>query len=195
MKRLFSVLLVLGLGILLVTGCAQEQAPSNGNGAHGLGWALNIANGIRDTQLPGAKLNQIAGSYVNINGEITQGGGGILEGGLWSFSYYKGNDEFLAVNVYYDHPTDYHDPGGAMYLQEIPPYMDAAAWVQAADSAIAVTFISRAVQVFADAEDWHPTADNLAIIYYYPDDPPRDHIVEVHIDADTSTVLGVYPGP
>lgn len=162
------------------------------NGSHGLKWALNIADSVRDAKMPGAKLEEILG-LVDSNGEITKS----EDTNEWTFYYYiESNDGFdgLGVTVYYDGSTFSWDPGGTLHNFGIPEYQNAVNWVNKSDNAISdKTFSYRSIQVFADYEDNYENANNLVYVYYNASD--SEMVAYVLLNADTAGILLVEMNP
>jgi hypothetical protein len=159
---------------------------------HSLGWALSIANGVRDAKLPGAKLVEILGS-VDAQGEITQS----EYTNEWTFYYYLQNGEnfeSLGVTIYYDGSAFSWDPGGTICDVEVPSYKDAKSWVQKADNTISgITFTYRGIQVFADCDNIYANVENTVYIYYHtPDGELEAYVI---LDSDTERVLLVEKNP
>jgi hypothetical protein len=180
---------------LFLAGCpgGSESGEGCANGGNtNLGWALNIAHGVRDSELPGARLVEILG-FPDVSGRITKE----EPTNDWSFYYFRGTDpdyEYLAVTVYCDGTTFSFDPGGAITFTGIPDYTDAAGWIAQADQETqGLSFYYRAVQVFADEDDGYPTADTVAFVSY--DDEGYDKVAYVVFDADTSDLLDVELNP
>ncbi len=183
------VLVLLTIGLLpLITSDESFSYKED----HSLGWALSIANGIRDAEMPGAKLVEILGS-VDAHGEITES----EYTNEWSFYYYLQNGEnyqSLGVTVYYDGSTFSWDPGGTICNFEVPSYKDAKPWVQKADNAIGgITFTYRGIQVFADYDDIYENVENTVYVYYHTPDGELE--AYVLLDSDTEDVLLVEKNP
>jgi len=181
------VLLIIGFHLLFAT---KESFATNGN--HGLKWALNIADSVRDASMPGAILVEILGS-VDDNGEITES----EYTNEWTFYYYLQsgeNYESLGVTVYYNSSTFSWDPGGTICNIEVPSYKDAKPWVQKADNAVGgITFTYRGIQVFADYDDIYENAENTVYVYYHtPDGELEAYVI---LDADTEDILLVEKNP
>ncbi len=86
---------------LLLLSTSKESFAENGN--HGLKWALEIADSVRDVSMPEAKLEEILGS-VDADGEITES----EYTNEWTFYYFLQSGESyeaLGVTVYYDGST------------------------------------------------------------------------------------------
>ena len=184
---LVLVLLIVGF-LLLIT--SKESFAENGN--HGLKWALDIADSVRDVSMPGAKLEEILGS-VDADGKITES----EYTNEWTFYYFLQsgeNYEGLGVTVYYDGSTFSWDPGGTICNFEVPSYKDAKPWVQKADNAVGgITFTYRGIQVFADYEDIYENVENTVYVYYHTPDGELE--AYVLLDSDTEDVLLVEKNP
>lgn len=158
---------------------------------HSLGWALTIANRVRDGELPGGQLDEILG-FVDEQGEITES----EDTYEWTFHYYverDGDYTTLGVTVYNDSSTYSYDPGSA-YNVKIPSYEDAQTWVQKADNAVGkINFAYRSVQVFADYDDIYPRVENTVYVYYNTAD--GDNAAYVILDADTDEILLIELNP
>ena len=193
MNRIFAVMsMALALSLGGCPGGSESDGDCANSGNTNLGWALNIAHGVRNAELPGAQLVEILG-FPDVSGRITK-----QEPTTdWTFYYLRGTDpnyEYLAVTVACDGSTFSFDPGGAITFTDIPDYADAAGWIALADQQTqAITFYYRSVQVFADEDDGYPTADTLAYVYY--NDETYDNVAYVLLDADTSDVLQVELNP
>ena len=181
------LLLLICFHLLLAT---KESLAANGN--HGLKWALNIADSVRDASMPGAKLVEILGS-VNAHGEITES----EYTNDWTFYYYLQNGEdyeSLGVTVYYNGSTFSWDPGGTICNIEVPSYSDAKLWVQRADNAVgSITFTYRGVQVFADYDDIYENAENTVYVYYHT--AKGELVAYVLLNADNNDILLVEMSP
>jgi hypothetical protein len=199
-RFLLVLALVLGVGLL---GCEETGTDGDGDGdgdGRGLGWAMDIADPIQDTELPGGSLVWICNNNITDTGEIDQTS-------LWLFIYtmldVSAAERFLGVAVYYDGSTvvldedDLEDegyyPDEFEGLEEIPSYRDAEPWVTAAEEALDeygdLYWTQRVLNVFSDLEDF-PDAGNIAFFMYIDADNYKT-VALVWVDADTNEVLDV----
>jgi hypothetical protein len=201
-RLILTVALVLGVGLLGCTSTTDGDGGGGGGGggAHGLGWAMDIADPVRDSELPSGELFWI------LNDNITDGGE-IDDTGVWVFLYADRDvllaDEFVGVYVFYDGSTIFYDEDdleGQGYdpsiwdgLDDIPGYRDAEPWVTAADEALADNgdpeWAQRVLNVFSRTDEDFPGTDNLALFMYI--DEGHMPVAIIYVDADTDDVLEV----
>lgn len=181
----YMIILCLFLAVIARVSSAEEKS------SHSLGWALAIADRVRDRELPGAQLDEILG-FVDETGGITESD----NTNEWTFHYYVEQDEdysTLGVTVYNDSSTYSYDPGSA-YNVQIPSYESAETWVQKADGAVGkINFAYRSVQVFADYDDIYANVENTVYVYY--NTAEGDNVAYVIMDADTNEILLVELNP
>ncbi|KPJ71212.1 hypothetical protein AMJ52_08815 [candidate division TA06 bacterium DG_78] len=179
------------ISLILLISWTVAPADTGDNSEHSLGWALDIANEVRDAKMPGAKLEEILGS-VDENGVITTS----EETNEWTFNYYlqRGeNYDGLGVTVYYNGSTFSWDHG-SLYNVEILSYEDAKPWVQKADGEVGnIKFAYRSVQVMADYDDIYADVDITVYVYY--NTPDGDLVAYVILDADTKDIIFVELAP
>jgi len=198
-RLMLAVALVLGLGLLGCTSTSDGDGDGDGGG-HGLGWAMDIADPVRDDQLPGGSLIWILNDNVTDSGEIDQTG-------VWVFLYVsrdaRAADEFIGVYVFYDGSTlvydeddlkdEGYDPEDWSDLDEIPAYRDAEPWVTAADNALDdygnPEWVQRVLNVYSRTVEDFPGTDNLVLFMYI--DENHQTVAIVYVDADTDEVLEV----
>ena len=198
MKKL-SLGLTVGL-LILILGCATGTDGDGGYPRLSLGWAYEIAEGIRDTEFPDGELVVIIGVRLDGNGLIEEQ---VLLYDLdepaWNF-YFQDNDDSTGfwIIVY---PDGSVASQGIYYFgyDTIPTYYDAAEWVHVADDLV------------SDYEeyDWDSTFRELRIacnyngfecncarIRYFVDelkvDTCQTPVAEIILNADTNEVLDWY---
>jgi hypothetical protein len=202
-KLILALTLVLGVGLLGCTSTTDGDGGGDGDGDggdRGLGWAMDIAEPIRDTELPGGSLIWILNDNITDSGEIDQTG-------LWALLYVDRDvlaaDEFIGVFVYYDGTTivldeddledEGYDIGELSVLEDVPSYRDAEPWVTAAEEALDgygdLGWTQRVLNVFADNESYSGT-DNIAF-FMYIDAEGCQTVALVWVDADTNEMLEV----
>jgi hypothetical protein len=203
LRLMLASALVLGLGLLGCDSATDGDGGGDGDGdggGHGLGWAMDIADPIQDTELPDGSLVWICNNNITDTGEIDQSG-------AWLFIYtvldVSAAERFLGVAVCYDGTTvvldedDLEDEGYYPEefegLEAIPSYRDAEPWVTAADGALDdygdLYWTLRILNVFSDLEGF-PDAGNIAYFIYVDTDNSRT-VAHVWLDADTNEVLDV----
>jgi hypothetical protein len=184
--------LVCALGLVLAPGCASSTGDGNGDGDdHSLGWGRNLADDVRDAELPDGSLYNIACIDVTDDGEPE-------ENLPWQFYYAElpgGPDEdVLIVVVQYDGSTDTQwDTDSGLPPVGLPDYDDAGPWVEAAAEALAdegyPDWLPRSLAVEPYDGDDFPGTENWAVIVFVPEDFQGQ--ANVFVDADTNEVLDV----
>ncbi len=192
-------LLILVMGSLLLSlGCATGTDGDGGYPRLSLGWAYEIAEGVREAEFPDGEL-------VGFNGVRLDEDGFIIEQAplhnvgdpSWTF-YFQDNDYSTGhrVIVYADgsvesEDTDYYD------LITIPSYYDAAEWVHIADDLVFdyeehdwdLTF--RDLRVFYGMDGFE--CNTAWIAYFYEEELTADichlYAAEVTLNADTNEIL------
>jgi len=200
-RLILAVALVLGVGLLGCTSTSDGDGDGDGDGgAHGLGWAMDLADPVRDAQLPGGSLIGIANGDITDTGEID-------ENGFWHLFYAMldagAAAQYLVVNVAYDGSTVFYDendmgdygynPEIWDYSLEIPGYRDAEPWVTAAQDALdaegGAEWVHRILEVFTNDFTDYPGTQNMA--YFMYTDANYYPVAFVLVDADTDEVLEV----
>jgi hypothetical protein len=196
MRGLVKTLLVLlcTLVLALVPGCTSSTGGGDGDGdgdGHSLGWGRNLADAVRDTELPDGLLYNIACVDVTDDGEPE-------ENLPWQFYYAElpgGDDEdVLIVVVQYDGSTDtFWETDSSLPPDGLPDYDDAGPWVEAAADALAdegyPDWIPRSLAVEPYDEDDFPGTENWAVLVFVPEDFQGQ--ANIAVDADTNEVLEV----
>lgn len=194
MRNSIKILLALlcTLVLALAPGCASTTGDGDGDGDdHSLGWGRDLADGVRDTDMPDGVLYNIACAYVTADGEPE-------ENFPWQFYYAElpgGPDEdVLIVLVQYDGSTyTLWETDSSLPLAGLPDYDDAGPWVEAAADALAdegyPDWLPMSLFVEPYDGDDFPGTVNWAILTFVPEDLQREAIVLV--DADTNEVLDV----
>jgi len=187
---LCTLVLALAPGCDSSTGDGGGDGDGDGNG-HSLGWGRNLADAVRDAELPDGTLYNIACIDVTDDGEPE-------ENLPWQFYYAElpgGPDEdVLIVIVQYDGSTDTQwETDSSLPPEALPDYDDAGPWVEAAADALAdegyPDWIPRSMVVEPYDGDDFPGTDNwTALVFVPPDFQGQANVV---VDADTNEVLDV----
>jgi hypothetical protein len=183
---ILAVLIAFGLGLV---GCKETTGPDDGNGDHGLGWALDIANPIRNAEFPGAKLFCIVCNDINDNGELE------APGDIWHLFYAElpsPGDKYLDIVVSYDGSTyELWDTDTSVPPMILPEYRDAKTWVTAARNGLDAPYSGWnvfALIVTPNEDPDYPDTINIVIIEFEPEDLSGQAIA--FVDADTNEFLG-----
>jgi len=186
----FLTALLCTLVLALVPGCTSSTGDGDGDG-HGLGWGRNLADGVRDAELPDGVLYNIVCADITPDGEPE-------ENLPWQFYYAElpgeDDEDVLIVVVQYDGSTNTQwDTDSSLPPEGLPDYDDAGPWVEAAIDAMADEGYpdwlpwNLAVEPY-DGDDF-PGTVNWALIIFVPEDFQREAVVAV--DTDTNEVLDV----
>ncbi len=193
MPSSFRLTLCIVAGILLVAACGSDPSGSgnSGYGEHSLGWGREIADGVRDSEYPGAELFYIV--CADLNSE------GLPEEGIPWFFYYadsasSDSNNVLAVSVEYytGSPTSFWQSDVTVPLTGLPEYNDAGPWVTAARDSLDSGYSGwneYTLNVQGNDYPEFPMALNLALIQYMSPDSTEQ--LTVIVDADENTVLDV----
>ncbi|HUT99139.1 MAG TPA: hypothetical protein VM054_08690 [bacterium] len=189
-KTLLALLCTLVLA--LVPGCASSTGDGDGNGDdHSLGWGRDLADAVRDEELPDGSLYNIVCIDVTDDGEPE-------EDQSWQFYYAElpgGPDEdVLIVTVQYNGSTfTIWETDSSLPLEGLPDYDDAGPWVEAAAEALAdegyPDWLPQSLVVEPYDGDDFPGTTNWAALGFVPPDSPGQATVAV--DTDTNDVLDV----
>ncbi len=175
-----SVIILFTLQILYLS-CTNDNSSDNSH-SRSLGWGLDIANKIRDKELPNGYLVEIQSGNIDSKGNL-------MPSEQWDFWYVDTsaqNINYLHVTVNYSGSADFSDPQSVINYNKIPEYTTGAEWIDAADQVMErnhYKFVSRYIQVFAP--------DNLppvvGVYYDYPQD--GSPYVCVWLNADTNEFI------
>lgn len=175
--------------LVLVLGCSTGPEGGSQYPERSLGWAYEIAEGVRDAEFPDGELIQIYGVHLDGEGLIEEQVLVQYEDPVWGF-YFENDEDTTAFEVVV-HPDGSTDSGEVDYsLFTIPVYYDASEWVHIADDTV----------MDQEGPDWDSTfrmlavmrepydeGDNVAwILYLYPD---LQLAADVYLNADTNEVL------
>ncbi|MBD3398887.1 MAG: hypothetical protein GF399_00980 [Candidatus Coatesbacteria bacterium] len=197
-----AVSLTLLLGLAVLTGCEGGTGSGDGDGddggdggtGHGLAWALDKADPIRDAEMPDALLHIIFANALDGDGQLTDDAEA-----FWHFTYVDSEtaDELngLDVTVYCNGLTTNSFNTYELTIP-LPAYTTAYGWIEAADAALPdeVSINERQLLVVPNyLAEWFEVSDNLAyVLYRGGDDEGYDYLVAV--DADSGTVNNVFDG-
>jgi hypothetical protein len=195
-----AVTLTLLLGLAVLTGCEDGTGSGDGDDdgdggtGHGLAWALDKADPIRDAELPDALLHIIFANDLDADGELTDDAEA-----FWHFTYVDSEttDELngLDVTVYFNGLTTNSFNTYALTIP-LPAYTTADVWIEAADAALPdeASINERQLLVVPNyLAEWFEVSANLAYVLYRDgDDEEYDYLVAV--DADSGTVNNVFDG-
>ncbi len=188
----FKIFIPLMATALLVFACGSDSTgPSGGGttyGTYSLGWGQDLADPVRDAQLPNGDLFAI--SCVDINDE------GNLEFGIpWQFYYVDPADttSMLIVMVLYTRNTTYlWEDSSTVYSTELPDYNDAGPWVDAARDSMGPNYDDweeYALTVVGNPYTQFPWVSNVAILQFMSADTTDQ--ASVILDADDNQVLQI----
>ncbi|MBD3276702.1 MAG: hypothetical protein GF388_00225 [Candidatus Aegiribacteria sp.] len=189
-----TVALCFTAAVVLVAGCGSNPSGSGGSGAaqYSLGWGRNLADQVRDTELPDGLLFMISCIDVNDEGEP--------ETGLpWQFYYADPADSsnVLIVLVQYIGTTNhYWEDSTNVPVTELPDYDDAGPWVEVAKDSMGTAY-----------EDWEeyalivkgndypefPLITNVAVLQFMSPDTTEQATAIVDSDNDSFLGLITYP--
>jgi hypothetical protein len=182
-------LLSLSAALLLVIACGGSSAGPGGGTSYdqySLGWGRNLANPVRDAQLPDGVLFMI--TCINIDDE------GLLEFGMpWQFYYAEPNDpdSLLIVMVQYIGTTNHFwEDSTSIPVAELPDYDDAGTWLDAARDSMGAAYEDweeYALTVNANPYAQFPWVSNVAILQFMSADTTEQ--ASVVLDADENQVL------
>jgi hypothetical protein len=183
-KALFSV----AAAGLLVMACGSD--PSGGGGGfaeHSLGWAREIAHGVRNSEYPEGELFFILCPDINDQGEAE-------EGVPWLLYYAAPSDtaNILAVMVEYytGNPSISWQSATPYPLVELPDYNDAEPWIGAARDSLGTAYSDweeYTLNVQGNTYEEFPLVLNVAVIQFMSPDTTGQ--VSVIVDADNDNVL------
>ncbi len=195
-KTLLALLCTLVLA--LVPGCASSTGDGGGDGdgdgdgnGHGLGWGINLADAVRDAEMPDGVLYNIACIDVTGDGEPE-------ENLPWQFYYAElpggADEDVLIVIVQYDGSTNtMWVTDSSLPPEGLPDYDDAGPWVEAAADALAdegyPDWLPQSLFVEPYDGDDFPGTENWAVLVFVPEDYTGQ--ANIAVDADTNEVLDV----
>lgn len=186
----FRIFVSFAAAVFLVLACGSDPTGSGepSYGQYSLGWGQDLADPVRDEQLPDGVLSMI--TCININDE------GELEFGIpWQFYYVDDSDttEVLVVLVQYLGTTNYlWGDTTSIPMGELPDYNDAGPWLDAARDSLGSAYDDweeYAMTVNANPYPEFPWVSNVAIIQFFSPDTTEQ--VSAIIDADENDVLAI----
>lgn len=194
MPSIFRAFLAISAACLLVVGCGSDPSGSGGPGGdeHSLGWGMDLADGVRDSELPNGELFYIACIDVNEEGEP--------ETNIpWQFYYAVPSDStnlLIVVVQYNGMTTHYWETETALPLVSLPDYDDAGPWLTAVSDTLGAEFDDweeYALMVKGNDYPEYPQVLNVAIIQYMSPDTTEQ--LTAIVNADNDTFLGYVGSP
>jgi len=183
-----KVILSLLAAVLLVLGCSSDPAGIILPPEHSLGWGLNLANPVRDSEFPAGELFMLSCADINDEGKPETGF-------PWMFYYAEPSDSsnILIVFVQYIGTTNYvWEDSVSVPTGELPEYADAGPWLDAArDSMGSVYSDWEEYSLIVQSNDYpeFPLALNVAILQFVSPDTTSQ--LTVILDSDNDNVLGM----
>jgi hypothetical protein len=184
-KLLFVGLLVLSL-LAFLPGCVSTTDSGDGNeGDSGsYEWALNIAEGVRDSELPGGFVFHFVAAYVD-------GDGTIRPEGTWHIHFYHQEDVLVVVVLSSGQTTTETDTDTGK--TELPAYTNAnvSDWLTAGDGEVDgnAEYDYRILSCDKYEGGSYDGVGYTTVISYF--DTSTGWVAIVEIDADTGEVLRV----
>jgi hypothetical protein len=178
MKQLIFYLITL---LIFSISCSKEDSSSDKH-PRSLAWGLDIANNIRDKELPDGYLVEILSGNIDDNGNI-------MPSEKWDFYYVDTsvqNNNYLCVTVNYNGTTEFSDPQSVIDFNKISDYASAAEWINIADQEMKKNhydFVNRFIQVFA------PDVLHTYVGVYYGHPIQGNAYVCVWLNADTNEFI------
>ncbi|MFO8183101.1 MAG: hypothetical protein R6U39_02900 [Candidatus Aegiribacteria sp.] len=190
MLRFFRAGSLIAAAGLVLFGCGSDPAGSGGllPDEHSIGWARNLADPVRDLELPDGVLFMI--SCIDINDE------GQPENLIpWQFYYTEPSDssDVLIVMVQYTGTTNHFwEDDTSVPISELPDYDDAGPWVNSARAGMG--------QGYSDWEEYalivkgndypeFPMALNVAVLQFMSPDTTEQ--LTAIINSDTDSLLAI----
>ncbi len=182
-----KVILSLLAAVLLAASCNDPTGvivPDD----HSLGWGLNLADAVRDTQFPDGLLFMV--SCIDINDE------GDPETAIpWQFYYAEPSDStsILIVMVQYIGTTNYiWEDSTSVPLGSLPDYASAGPWLDAARDSMGSTYSDwEEYALIVKGNDYpeFPVVLNVAVLQFMSPDTTSQ--LSVILDSDNDNVLGM----
>jgi hypothetical protein len=188
MKSLLAISLSLFAATLLVIGCDSNPASIITPVQHSLGWGLNLANAVRDSEFPAGVL--FMESCIDIDDE------GNAETAMpWQFYYAEPSDStnVLIVMVQYIGTTNFFwEDSTSVPLGQLPEYNDAGPWVTAARDSMGSAYSDwEEYALIVKGNDYpdFPVVLNVAVLQFMSPDTTSQ--LTAILDSDNDTVLGL----
>jgi len=187
MKSLLIITLSLFAAILSITGCS-DPAGIITPVERSLGWGLNLANVVRDSEFPEGVL--FMASCIDIDDE------GDAETAIpWQFYYAESSDStnVLIVMVQYIGTTNFlWEDSTSVPLGQLPEYDDAGPWVTAARDSMGSAYSDweeYALVVKGNDYPDFPYVLNVAVLQFMSPDTTSQ--LTAILDSDNDKVLGL----
>ena len=183
-------LIVLGtltfvISLPLLIGCNDDTTtgPDNeGQSDHSIGWAINIANGVRDNQFGEAELIGVICADIQDNGEPEVN----MPWQVFFAEVPSPDGRVLEVIVMYDGSTTvFWENDSSLPVTPMPEYDDAGPWVTTARNGIGAEYANAtALSLLVGPNEYeeYPDVANMVIINFY-DDSTGTQIIAL-VDAD-----------
>jgi hypothetical protein len=190
-----ALLIVMFAALVLTASCdLSDYLPPP---PHSLGWAMDLAEDVRDAELEDGELRLILGDRLSSGGQIVS-----EDDSHFTFFYGDGVDG-LQVRVDYGGEARGHILPDSPGWGDIPEYSSAGSWItrgdaEALDEGLEETDIDvRRLTVTEDFADAVDGVENLVFLVYYSEDDEGEQTktAEIWLDADELTLLDieVYP--
>lgn len=184
------------ISLPLLVGCNDDTTTGPGEedqSDHSIGWAIGIANGVRDNQFGEAELIGVICPDIQDNGEPEVN----MPWQVFFAEVPSPDGRFLEVIVMYDGSTNvFWENDSSLPATPMPEYDDAAPWIATARNGIGAEYANAiAITLLVGPNEYedYPNVANMVTINFY------DHVSGTQIialvDADENEFVHFETGP